>query len=345
MLVLGRPEVLFEEVLLGVLLGLHLADDIFREAVGDPATAYLRDSVLRVGTTDVVGPLHLLGLDDHPADLCLAVLGWGERDDEVRALLAIRLEEATLGVNNELRGRVSSEEGCELGVALQVVVQLERDARGLVKRALDHDHVVNLGLEGFKDNVELPAATSALVDHEFGSRLEGPQRLKSHVEGQRLIRAAETILLLLEEHRPVDKAFVLSILDVELVAEGVCRAQVVEAWEHDPQGLVVRFAGPGLEVVVDGRRGALSNTSEGILPDELLAHAHDDRGLALGHCLWREGVWNLQDAQRPNAEIVALQEKREDLGVVGLHVDMDSRGLLEGVLEGQHRRSVVANGS
>lgn len=54
--------------------------------------------------TNLVGPLHLLGLDDHSADLRLAVLRWSEGYDEVRSFLAIGLKKATLGLYDEFSG-------------------------------------------------------------------------------------------------------------------------------------------------------------------------------------------------------------------------------------------------
>jgi hypothetical protein len=51
-----------------------------------------------------------------------------------------------------------------------------------VERTLDDNHVINLWLKGLKDHVELPSTTGALVDHEFGVRLEGTQGLKAHLE-------------------------------------------------------------------------------------------------------------------------------------------------------------------
>jgi len=183
------PQVLFQEVLLRVLLGFHRANDIGREAVLDPAAAYLGNPVLRVRTTDLVGPLHLLGLDDHSANLGLAVLGGREGDDEVCTLFAVGLKKAALRVNNELRSRVSREEGSELSVALQMVVQFERDAGGLLERALDHNHIINLGLKRLKYHIELPAASTTLVDHKFSVALERTKRLKAHLEAKRVVWA------------------------------------------------------------------------------------------------------------------------------------------------------------
>jgi len=230
-------------------------------------------------------------------------------------------------------------------VALQVVVELEGDAGGLVERALDEDHVIDLWLKGLEDHVELPTATSALVDDEFSVRLEGTQRLKAHLEYQRVIRAEKAITSLLKEYRALDEALVLRVLDIELIAERISMAEIMESWKNNPQSLIMRLSCPRLEVVVNSSRCTFCNTAQWILPHELFAHAHDDGGLALRHRLRREGVWYLQDAQWPNAELVSLQQKREDLGVIGFHVDMHSCWLLEWVLESKHGRCVATNSS
>jgi len=109
-------------------------------------------------------------------------------------------------------------------LALQVVVELERDAGGLVERTLDEDNVIDIRLEGLEDHVELPTATSALVDDEFGVGLERTQRLKTHLEYQRVICAEKAITSLLKEYRALNKAFMLRILDIELIAESISMA-------------------------------------------------------------------------------------------------------------------------
>lgn len=68
-------------------LGLLLA-----ELVVQPAALDGRDLVLRMGSSDLVGPLHLFGLDHESTDLLLAVLCRCERDDEVCALLTVGLQ-------------------------------------------------------------------------------------------------------------------------------------------------------------------------------------------------------------------------------------------------------------
>ena len=68
------------------MLLLHGICHLFGKLVLDPACADFRDLVMRVRAPDLVGPLHLLRLDDQPPDLGLAVLGRCERHNEVGPL-------------------------------------------------------------------------------------------------------------------------------------------------------------------------------------------------------------------------------------------------------------------
>lgn len=86
------------------MLRLHLADHVLRELVGDSASTDLRDLVLWMRATNLVGPLHLLGLDDHSADLGLTILRWSKRYDEVRSFFAVRLKKAILGLDDKFSG-------------------------------------------------------------------------------------------------------------------------------------------------------------------------------------------------------------------------------------------------
>jgi len=81
-----------------------------------------------------------------------------------------------------------------------MVVQLEGYTGCLVERTLDDDHIINLWLQGLKDHVELPAASTALVDHELGCALERTKGLESHLEAEWVVWAHETVILLLKEH-------------------------------------------------------------------------------------------------------------------------------------------------
>lgn len=102
-MILGCPQVLLQEVLLGRLLGLHLAHDVLGELVRDSATADLRDLVLWMRATNLVGPLHFFCLDDHSANLGLAVLSWRKGDDEICTFFTIGCKTAILGLDEEFR--------------------------------------------------------------------------------------------------------------------------------------------------------------------------------------------------------------------------------------------------
>lgn len=102
-----------------------------------------------------------------------------------------------------------------------------------MKWTLDEDHVVDFWLKGLKDDVELPATTCALINHKFSVRLEWTQWLEAHLEYQRVIRAKEAVASLLKEYRTLNKALVLRILDIELIAERVSVTEVVEARKND----------------------------------------------------------------------------------------------------------------
>ena len=214
-----------------------------------------------------------------------------------------------------------------------MVIELEGDAGGLVKRTLDDDYIIDLWLESFEDNVELPSATTALVDYEFSLALKWSQRLESHLEAKWVVWAHQSVILLLKEDGSLNQSLLLRVLNVEFVMESVRRAEVMEAWEHDSEGFIMRLTSSGLEVVIDLRRGTFSNTSKWILPHKLFAHAYHDHSSAFSHRLWRERIWNLQDTERTNAELVTLKKQREYLGVVGLHMNLDCRWLLEWILE------------
>lgn len=59
----------------------------------------------------------------------------------------------------------------------------------------------------------------------------------------------------------------LRVLNIELVVESVGWAQVVEAREKDPQGLVVRLTSSSLEMIVDRGGGAFGDAPQWIFPD------------------------------------------------------------------------------
>lgn len=86
----------------------------------------LRDLVVRVGTTDLVSPLHLIRLDNECANLRLAVDGRSERDNKVSSIFTIRLQKTILWLAGELSCGAFSEEGGELALLLDVVGESER---------------------------------------------------------------------------------------------------------------------------------------------------------------------------------------------------------------------------
>jgi len=96
-------QVLLHKVLLHLLLLVQLLKNLRRQAVVNATALGFRDLILRVRAADLVRPLHLLGLNHHAADLSLTVLGRSERNNEVGSFLAIRFEEAVLGIHDELR--------------------------------------------------------------------------------------------------------------------------------------------------------------------------------------------------------------------------------------------------
>jgi hypothetical protein len=176
-----------------------------------------------------------------------------------------------------------------------------------VERALDHDDVINLWLECFKYYVELPSTTTALVNYEFCACFEGSKRFEAHLEDERIVWAHQAIVALLEEHRSLNQPFVLRILNVQLEIECILRTEVVETWQKNPQSFIVRLTCTCLEVIVNGCRGTFGNTSERVLPNQLLAHADNNRSFALSHGLRRERIWDLENTERSNAELVSLQ--------------------------------------
>lgn len=146
-------------------------------------------------------------------------------------------------------------------MALQVVVQLERDAGSLVQRTLDEDYVIDLWLKSLEDHIELPTTTSALVDNEFGVRLEGAQRLKAHLEYKWVIRAEKAITSLLKEYGALNESLVLRILDIKLIAERIRVAEIMESRKNNSKSLIMRLSRPRLEVVIDSSRCTFSNTA------------------------------------------------------------------------------------
>ena len=71
-------HILCKEILLVVVLRLHLTDHVLGELVLNAASLNLGNLVVRVGTLDLIGPLHLFSLNDETACLSLTVFSWGK---------------------------------------------------------------------------------------------------------------------------------------------------------------------------------------------------------------------------------------------------------------------------
>ena len=111
--------------------------DLLGELVLDSATTHLGDLVVRVRATDLIGPLHLLCLNNQATHFSLTVLSRRERHDKVgplprgtkiiniRYLLSIGLQKPILGVHDKLCSGVGSEIGIELSESFQVIRELE----------------------------------------------------------------------------------------------------------------------------------------------------------------------------------------------------------------------------
>ena len=86
-----------------------------------------------MGPSDLIRPLHLFCGDHEATNLLLSVLCWSERDNEVCAFFAVRLELAHLWMYLELTGRVRGEARTELSELFHVVGQAEGDRASLVQ--------------------------------------------------------------------------------------------------------------------------------------------------------------------------------------------------------------------
>jgi len=69
-----------------------------------------------------------------------------------------------------------------------------------VKRALNHNDIIDFRLKSFEYNIKLPSTTTALVDNKLCACLEGSQWLKAHLEDKGIVRAHKTVVSLLKEH-------------------------------------------------------------------------------------------------------------------------------------------------
>jgi hypothetical protein len=68
-----------------------------------------------------------------------------------------------------------------------MVRKLERHTACLMKRRLNYNCIVYIRLKSFKNHVELPTTTAALIYYEFGLSLEWPEGFESQTEEQGLV--------------------------------------------------------------------------------------------------------------------------------------------------------------
>lgn len=102
-----------------------------------------------------------------------------------------------------------------------MVGQFEGDAGSLLKGTVDVDNVINLRLACFKNGIELPSTSTALVNDQLSLCLERFKRLESHVEVERVHSHAESIIHQVKGNRPIDHHLILSAEYVHLVTEGI----------------------------------------------------------------------------------------------------------------------------
>jgi hypothetical protein len=146
------------------------------------ATLSFRDFVVRVGTSDLVSPLHLISLDDQRADFRLSINCRQERNNEVSSILSIGLKLALFRLDTELSSGTFSKERLEGRVLLDMVSESEGDTGCLLQGTVDVDDVIYLRLSGFENGIELPSTSTALIDHQLSLGLERLEWLEPHVE-------------------------------------------------------------------------------------------------------------------------------------------------------------------
>lgn len=147
-----------------------------------------------------------------------------------------------------------------------------------MQRRLDRDDVIHLGLQCLKHGIELPSATTALVDDKFDLSLEGPERLEPQVKQDWLIWRRNALSSLVNEYESIDEALVSWVEHIDLEVELVIVAYDIRPWQVNLQGVLERTSGLRSEIVIDRCRSTFSNSAQRILPDKLLAHADNDKG-------------------------------------------------------------------
>jgi len=157
-----------------------------------------------------------------------------------------------------------------------------------MKWRLDGYYIVHFRLECLKDCVKLPSTSTALVHNELYLCLKWSERFKPEVKHNWIIRRRNSISLLVDKDRAIDESLVRSIENIDLKAESVFFSDDVEAWQVDAQCIFIWSPSTGSKDKVDSCGGTLSDSTQWVLPDELLTHAHNDDSLAFRHSLWRE---------------------------------------------------------
>jgi len=107
----------------------------------------------------------------------------------------------------------------ELRILLHVVGKAEGDAGGLVQGRLNRDDVVHFRLKRLEHSVELPAASTALVDDKFDLRLEGSQWLEPQIEQDWFVGRRDALRPLVDEDKPIDEALVRWVEHIDLKVE------------------------------------------------------------------------------------------------------------------------------
>ena len=132
-----------------------------------------------------------------------------------------------------------------------MICKLEGHTGCLVKWRLNLNDVIHLWLESFKHCIKLPSTSTALVDDELNLGLEWPERLKSQVENDWLIRAGDLLCLLVDKDRSVDETLMSFVEHIDLKVESILFVDDVEAWKLDLEVVLVWTSGSSPEDKVD----------------------------------------------------------------------------------------------
>ncbi len=153
--------------------------NIFGQFVLNPATLNFWNLIVWMRAFNLIGPLHFLSCYHQTTWLRFTVLSWSEWNNKVGAFFAVRFKLSILRVYSEFISRVGRELSCEISEILQMVRQSKADARGLVQWRLNQNSVIDFGIEGLEDDIELPSATARFINDELNIRFERFEGLKS----------------------------------------------------------------------------------------------------------------------------------------------------------------------